>query len=99
MKQILEKQAPVQNGDLRGSIILFLRGRTVVTFAIIETEISLSQFNSTAGPVLGMRESGLQGGHMDISVEEEYNRWKVITWLSIMKVDAQGAVEAYCQGP
>lgn len=55
-------------------IILFLRGRTVVTFAIIETEISLSQFNSTAGPVLGMRESGLQGGHMDISVEEEYNR-------------------------
>lgn len=49
-----------------------LRGGEMVTLAIIETEISLNQFNSTAGTVAGLRRCGLQAGHVDVPVEK-YN--------------------------
>ena len=54
-------------------ITLSLRGRNVITFAIMETEISLSLIKSTIGKVLAIRRPGIHDDLADISVEEEYN--------------------------
>lgn len=45
----------------------------MVTFEIMETEISLSLFKSTIGTGLAMR-PGVQNDQTDTSVQEEYNR-------------------------
>ena len=54
-------------------ITLSLRGRNVITFAIMETEISLSLIKSTIGKVLAIRRPGMHDDLTDISMEEEYN--------------------------
>ena len=60
-------------------ITLSLRGRKVITFAIMEAEISLRLIKSTVGTVLVIRRAGMHDDLAGTSVEEEYNHWILIT--------------------
>ena len=60
-------------------ITLSLRGRKVITFAIMETEISLRLIKFTVGTALAIRRPGMHDDLAGTSVEEEYNHWILIT--------------------
>ena len=54
-------------------ITLSLRSRKVITFAVMETELSLSLIESTVGTELAIRRPGMHDELAGTSVEEEYN--------------------------